>query len=264
MPVISLGPNESKTVTVAGGRFYYESGLGPIRVRTIGDNPTEFNLNPGMGFQNEKDENFFGVVLENVSGYAQDVGFIISYREVFDNRVSFADVIVNAETVLFERSFRGDAYGGVSFKGSSPVGNYPHVSIRNPVGSGKTLIVNSVTISGGGSDYVLAGLTNAAAELGSASVLALSSPQVGWKKYIPSSNLNSVAIFDNFHVAGNLPNAKTYWRGFDGSGGPYEVKFREPVVLMPDNALLVYSWNASTSLVASFEFVQWDSIGRFK
>lgn len=87
---LTIGAGLTEPLAVGGGRFYYESGTGKIRVRTIGNDPADFELSPGMGFQNRPDQiNFFGIEITNLEDSEQEIEFIVSYREVFDNRVTF-------------------------------------------------------------------------------------------------------------------------------------------------------------------------------
>lgn len=108
---ITLGAGESRVVSVAGGRFYYEAGGGKISVRTMGNDSNVFELSPGMGFQNKESQvNFPSVEITNLVG-AQDIDFIISYREVFDHRV-----YINSSAALDV-----SVVGGVSITGQVDV-----------------------------------------------------------------------------------------------------------------------------------------------
>lgn len=99
----SFEPGETKYFPLGGGRFYFEEGAGVIRVKTVGIDSADYELEPGMGFQNKPDmQNFFGVEITNLSSVSQEISFIVTYREVFDNRVSFGGsaITVRQSTIV--------------------------------------------------------------------------------------------------------------------------------------------------------------------
>lgn len=90
---ISLGPLESKSFTLQGGRFYYEKGLYLIRVKIVaGGDAREFDLYPGQGFNNEPGQDrFHALEITNLSdAESQDIDFEVSDRQKFDNRATIA------------------------------------------------------------------------------------------------------------------------------------------------------------------------------
>jgi hypothetical protein len=112
MNKITLGIGETKVVSLAGGRFYFEKGAGRISVKTIGNDSNVFTLSPGMGFQN-RGVNFPSIEITNLHDVEQTIEFIVSYREVFDNRVTFGasgeDLQVQIKKSLL-RTDRGQAF----------------------------------------------------------------------------------------------------------------------------------------------------------
>jgi hypothetical protein len=97
MNKITLGIGESQNISISGSRFYYEKGLGKILVKTKGNDSNAFELWPGMGFKNRDGQmNFPSLEIYNLHTAEQDIEFSVSYREIFDNRVSFDNVKVES------------------------------------------------------------------------------------------------------------------------------------------------------------------------
>lgn len=96
--IISLGPYETKTIHVAGSHFYYEKGDHSVDVRIMGNDGRTFDsMKPGQGFRS--DERFSALEFRNGAN-AQDVEFVVSYRELFDNRAMFSSSSASIRTVV--------------------------------------------------------------------------------------------------------------------------------------------------------------------
>jgi hypothetical protein len=94
---LSISAGESQTVTIQGGRCYYENGEGRINFRMVGGGDSrDFNLYAGQGFVCNEGERFYALEIKNIELFDQDIEFEISDREVFDNRariVATSDVL---------------------------------------------------------------------------------------------------------------------------------------------------------------------------
>lgn len=84
---LEIAALETKTVTVQGGRLYYESGDGRINFRMVGGGDArDFNLYAGQGFVCNAGERFYALEIKNIENFDQEIEIEISDREVFDNR----------------------------------------------------------------------------------------------------------------------------------------------------------------------------------
>jgi hypothetical protein len=256
---ISLVVGESKTVTVGGGRFYYEAGAGAITVKTVGNDAAEFDLMPGMGFQNNPDQqNFFAVQIINKAGVNQDIDFIISYREVFDNRVSFDDIPVDNFLPLKERTSAFLAFMKSRFSGSGGVGTFACVALRNPLGSTRNCWVGKIIIGSPSIARVFVrGVADmAAAELNAAvSMLNQGGDTTSGKKrsYGPGGGSQSVTdsfMCNNVSFAG-VPIFESYC-----NAGSLVIDLEEPILLIPGNGIWVTNFDDNAALAVSFEIVE--------
>lgn len=260
---LSLVVGEKKTVTIGGGRFYYESGLGRIRVKTISSAPGEFDLSPGMGFQNRADmDNFFAVEIENISGFDQTIEFIISYREVFDNRVVFGEGIdvkpVDVDRLRTEarRAFWLQRYGG-----SPAAGAYANLSLRNPLGSGRNVFVRKVIVGAAVPlDILLMSTYSMEADEANAAVSTLDTGSPSSSKYPLNGGSNtSVSRVGQFRSTGGaFGGLRVFGRAFSAANTMFAFEFAEPVKLGQGAGLVVGTWTANTSIAANFELYEED------
>jgi hypothetical protein len=150
---LTLGIGETKKVSVAGGRFYFEKGDGRIAVKTLGNDASEFDLSPGMGFQNGQGKiNFPELEIVNKHSAAQTIEFVISYRELFDNRVTFGDEALVKSRGSDDATDKGKAFSR-SVSVAAAASNYSAVSLVNRQIGGAArfyVYVRRIVISGSG------------------------------------------------------------------------------------------------------------------
>lgn len=259
---ITLGVGESKIVTVGGGRFYYENGAGLITVKTIGNDSAEFDLKPGMGFQNKVDQqNFFGVQIENKSGVQQDIDFIISYREVFDNRVIFGSAL----SVDIDRARRDMTLASLAFLKSGFMGGLSAVNacvgLRNPTGNNRRVWVKKI-IASMSADARLFVYTagNLAVVESNAAVSSLNQGGVssaGQKMVRSPTSTASTSVIDTFSAAGVfVTGLVAMYNGYAKGNESTVIEFSEPVQLGAGNGLVLISGAVDTGLMANFEIVE--------
>ncbi len=268
---ITLGIGESRTVTVAGGRFYYEAGLGAINVKTIGNDVADFDLKPGMGFQNEPGkENFFAVVITNKHDAQQDVDFIISYREVYDNRVTFGGAIEVSGVggsplrTLDAANGRDISKMGIAFiatRNEPALGAsvYTNTALRNPVGSTSLVFVKRVLVSS--SVAIEAHLIGDPAittteALPAVSLLSTGILGVKNNKIIKSGVYAGVAAFDKFASSSFLGGSRTLARVGLAAGGVFQFEFIDPLVVYPGSALIVSANSVNVPINSVFEYTE--------
>jgi hypothetical protein len=255
----TLGLDEKKVISISGGRFYYEGGVGKIRVKTIGSNSSEFDLSPGMGFQNAPGmDNFFGVEITNLEGVAQEIEYIISYREVFDNRVSFDQIAVDEFEPLKVRTVAGQAHYKNKWVGNSP-GLFSCIALRNPVGSLKTCWVRKVVVGAPSVGRVHLNISNdmAAVEL-MAQVSGLnqgSDTQHGKKAYFGGAGSASSSVTDIFYSNGVDFSGIKAFTGYANAGSTV-IEFLEPIRLVAGSGLWVTFFEVNIPMAVSFEIVE--------
>lgn len=141
---ITLAPNETKPVTIAGGQFYLLSAFSKIAVKIIsGGDSREFELSQGMGFKAREGERFFGVEIKDLGGLGQTIEFEISDREVFDNRSVGIVSVVNADK---RRTEDGSSFLLARQFGRG-TGLFACTAMVNPVGSGRNIFINQLLCS---------------------------------------------------------------------------------------------------------------------
>lgn len=256
---ITLAAGESKPVTLSGAQFYYLSGSGKIEVKIVaGGNARTFELSPGMGFRNDDSElPFYGVEIRNLFGSSQDIEFEISYRQVFDNRVSFGDISTDDFLPLKART---NSY--MAFMKNRYCGNLASlfccVALRNPVGSTRNCWVRKIFV---GAPSVGRILIHAAADMAAAEAnAAVSNLLTGGagsegKKAAFGPGSNSQSVTDSF-----LCNAV----GFTGAQifygycqpGQTVIELAEPIKLVPGNGIWVTLFETNVTLGVSFEIVE--------
>lgn len=264
---LTLGVEEKKTVTVGGGRFYYESGLGRIRVKTIGSAPGEFDLSPGMGFQNRADmDNFFAVEVENISGFDQTIEFIISYREVFDNRVTFGAgggaVPVDSFGSVIEQTERGFSFLRSRMSGAG-TGLNACVSLRNPYGSSRHCFIKKVDWSFSGDSrvfmYLAGNLSLLEVNPGVSNLNAGGDESLG-KKLVGGGLLaggSSAVSTGSFNIQGvHISGLNNYYGAYCKANEINSLVFSEPVRIPPGMGFVVVAGASGVNMSASFEVVE--------
>lgn len=258
---ISLGLNETKVVTVSGARFYYESGAGRIRVKTISSEPGEFDLSPGMGFENKPDmDNFFAIEITNIHSGQQDIEFIISYREVFDNRVDFGELPIDEFEPLKKRTADRWSFMMNRWCGNGGEGTFACVSLRNPVGSTRNCWVRKIFV---GAPIVGKIILYAAADMAAveanAAVSGLNSGDSGpaGKKSFFGPGGARQSVTGNFVC--NAPGfaGNQFFYGYS-SAGLTVIDLDEPIRLAPGNGIFVMMFEANVPVSANFEIVEED------
>lgn len=270
MSRINLALGEKKVVSISGGRFYYESGNGRIRVKAIGGSAGEFDLSPGMGFQNEDGaQNFSSVEIINISSVALTVDFVITYRELFDNRVTFSNgseaLLVDGATSGKVFTERGDSFL-ISGSKAPVVNECSVVVLRNPVGSGKKLVVKKVIFSA--MDAVAARVVLASTwDFNTYVTEAVADEYIngywggvsvdGSNKLLKQGNEPFAGFVAYFSATSPLViNVSKVAELITPSNTPFVFEFSEPYVLYPNAALFLYSANVNQGAFVNFEVFQ--------
>lgn len=272
---ISLLAGETKAVSVGGGRFYYESGSGKITVKTLGNEATEFSLKPGMGFQNRDEQlNFSSIEIKNEEIFDMDIDFIISYREVFDNRVTFGTGVDASQILGNVGVFNSQRLVTEAFKaymGYSAIGaiaaNYGYVSLRLPALTGKKIAVQKIAVSGASAhELILLRSLNTTVTQGTAGISNLNvGASGGYSKFVsPQGGIPaSVARLDSWvsSVGGTLSSTAIIGRASKPAGVSHVFKFDDPIILgtsgVIPTGIIVGTETINAHLSATFEYQEY-------
>ncbi|WP_343741811.1 hypothetical protein [Herbaspirillum huttiense] len=240
---LNLAVGAAQPVYQVGNYVYYKSGSAggadpSIKVKTdLGD---EYILQPGQGFR--LDNRVFGnLQITNAGGVNTIIGqVLIADGGFFDNRVTGSVEIIDGGK---NRTLAGTAFAVTAVQAGVAAKNSV-VQLWNFAGTGKRLIVSSVSINSASAGYVSLWLgTNAAATIGSQGV----------PKLVPSAVL-SVAFARNDAISSNPVGVNFMQLGVQGNQ-TFEKKFAEPVVIRPGAGLLIYG-PAASDLFGSFEYFE--------
>lgn len=250
---ITLEPGETKNVSVGGSRFYYEVGLGIISVHKLSAaDAVDYELSPGMGFQNKDGEyNFFGVQIKNLHSIAQTIEFWITNLEIFDNRVNFSRVAVDTEKQLKDRV--SASYIKSRWNSGGP-GTFGAVALRNLTGSPKNVWVEKIIVGTPiNSRILIHSHFDMATVEANAAVSALNAgdnTNTG-KKFQFGPGGFSWCVTDGF-VSSSVGFAGLQM--FSGyCNGSFVLDLKEPIRITPAAGIWVTNFEANTALAVSFE-----------
>ncbi len=240
---LNLAVNGTASLSQVGNYVYYSTGSAggadqSLKVKT--DAGDEYILKPGQGFRLDG-RNFNTLLFSNNANAATIVGTVlIADGGFFDNRVAGSVEVIDGGKA---RTLGGGAFmGGV--QGGSTAGQYTHVQIWNPAGSGKNVIVESVTYSSGGNGGIYM-RTNAAA-LGS---LLGNGPAKLANGALSAAELRYQTLAA-FAGGGNMLVLNL------AAGQFSTFTFKEPVVLKPGNGFLVIQTIGGNDVNAAFEWYE--------
>lgn len=137
----SLAGGATQVMNIRGRFFKYKAGAGPIRVRASAGGYVD--LLPGQGVWNV---DYDSLTVQDKSGAANTGVLLAGDFDFHDDRITgTVDVVDGGRT----RTFNNTAFClGTGTNGAA--GQYPYVSLWNPAGSGKNVIVEAIIASSGG------------------------------------------------------------------------------------------------------------------
>lgn len=210
-----------------------------IKVKSLSGGAYEVEMKPGR--QITLPEVTRGVVISNMSGGALSGKITLGSGDVSDNSVVGSVEVIDGGKA---RTLAGNAFM-VTANAAAVSGQYPHVQLLNPAGTGKNIYVEGLLASG-----VAAGFCNVAqydTSLGTAPVSPPSKKLGGASGVAQARGANNVAALGS--VAGRL------MAGIYAANGQFIYRFTEPVCLAPGVGMLC--WGAlGADLTVSFEHFQ--------
>ncbi|MBY4945080.1 hypothetical protein K6V92_00380 [Cupriavidus respiraculi] len=138
---LNIPAGGAQNIDVAGDRVQFIASGDPFAQIEIRPNYAQGNitLRPGQGFKFS--EQVTRWVVFNRGAVALKGYLLIGSGDFFDQRISgTVDVIDGGKA----RSLSGSAYIGLALTGTAGAGNFQHVQLWNPAGSGKNLMVEQL------------------------------------------------------------------------------------------------------------------------
>lgn len=240
---LNLPATGMQPVYQVGNYVYYTAGTAggadpSIKVKTdLGD---EYILKPGQGFRLDS-RTFGSLQISNAGGAATIIGMVtIADGGFFDNRVTGSVEVIDGG--------KARTLGGGAFMASTQcvagAGQNPYIELWNQVGSGKNVVLESVSYSStvnGGIGFKLHNVgistfaANGISKFAGAAVSLASLRTQASAAAIGGGNLIQTSI-----------NAGTF----------QTFAFKEPIVLPPGNGFLIVQSTQATDVSAAFEWYE--------
>jgi hypothetical protein len=248
---INLAPGAVRRIDAQADYIYYRSGSAggadaAIEFAPVSGGESIF-LYPGQAYRvpNKAGGMGYGWTLKNRKGEATIIGVVILGEGQFeDNRISGSVEVIDGGKA---RTMAGLAFSGAYGAGYTP-GNYSRLSLWNPAGSGKNVILEAIALSSGAALTVnlyksdapaTGGSSNGQGKLLNGNAL-VSTAQVIQDSNQPALGSNGTAIWQLAVVA----NGKDLW------------KPTEPIVVQPGRALMAWGLTAGADFALSLEWFE--------
>lgn len=231
----SVSAGGSQVIEVKGRFFKYKSGTGAIRVKATKGG--FIDLLPGQGVWNV---DFSQLVIQDRSGQANAGVMLAGEFDFHDDRiVGTVDVVDGGRS----RTMAGMAF--MSWNDINPsAGNISAHQIWNPVGSGKSVIIEQIQFSSLTAGFFGVGISDSA--------LPVDAGYASCKKSGASKSLANKRM-------GNLPvmnSVASLFSCYVEAGKTMDRKFNEPVLLLPGYGLSIFTGSQNVELAASFEWFE--------
>jgi hypothetical protein len=239
---ISLPPGTAREINVQGSYVYFLEGSAggadaTIELRNVSGSDTVL-LKPGQAFNMGGGAENVRWIVSNYKSQGTIIGrLLMGSGEFSDNRISgTVDVVDGAKNrVLSEMAFTGYGYQ------AGAAGNYAHVQLWNPPGSGKNVYVEQLNFFSGSAfasgvavRSAVAALTNLGEVMHSKKMGGADS---GAAQLRIQSNAAPIGVKNLLNMSGTLPT----------------FKFSEPMLIVPGTGINLYNGNLAADLAVTFE-----------
>lgn len=250
---LALAANEAREVALVGEYFELRNALYPIPLIELLDrtgsvisrleNPEQSDfVRPGRyetvritnGPTAQIVKHFYGsgdAGSRRTSGQVQVLGTVGVMGSV-------SVIDTNQDATIAGRTFLG-TYGY-----TAPAGQLPHIQLKNPAGSGKIMVVSSMSFSSNISAGLGVGFY--ATNLISPNAVPLSKKASGGVASVGEIRIQNAA-------AGLIPAAAVFLSANLSAGGYLEKVFPKPIVLNPGDGVCAYLSTAAAALSLNFE-----------
>jgi hypothetical protein len=247
---LNLTPNGGQQIDAVGHFIKYKIGIGPIRVKT--NTGAQVDLMPGQGIRASKP--FGSITVTDRSGNSNMGILIAGDYEFQDDSIAGAVSIIDGGK---SSTLAGNCFIGTVQSGTTSY--YGFVSLGNPDGSGKNLVLESVTYSAEVAGPVYMSLGNSR---GAFATVINDSTYSG--NYINSQRTTNKANTKNSGVQGNVALLRgmymttnlflsPFFRARALVGTPFTMKLAEPIIIQPGNELCIFT-NTSNEVGATIEW----------
>ncbi|AKN65861.1 hypothetical protein RC55_07180 [Herbaspirillum seropedicae] len=249
---IKIDPGAVVPVAAYGQFVYFESATGPgdtsIVVKAQGGSGVDYILKVGQGFRT--DEAFSQLIISNNKGEGTITGVVVvADQNFFDNRVvgtvSIAGTVGVNGVVEVVDGGRARVLANKAFMAYADMGaaDKPVHQLWNPAGSGKNVVIESVTVSSGSVNTVRIAFASAAA----ANMAA--QPALSKKNGVAGSIAEVRQVINPTFLTNPIYVAYV-------STAAQVLAPKEPFVLTPGNGLSVQGQNANGNMVTIFEYYE--------
>ncbi|MGZ8301214.1 MAG: hypothetical protein ACXW2U_00770 [Telluria sp.] len=248
----NLGPNGSQRIEAQGRFFKYATGTGKIKVTLDGGRSIE--LIPGQGIEGEK---FSGISIQDKSGFPNS-GVMLAGDFKFTDNAMQAEVRGSVEIVDSgtKRTMAGNCFLAGTKSGATAA-RQSFIELENPVGSGKSVVVDGIWFA------IHSGTANVAVVLMAGNLSEATYPTFGGSL---SNGRNKRGPIGTNDTSTATVRARTAAAGaavlseqamFKTNGDIYhhhQISLNSPIVVQPGYTLLIRCEKDTESFSASFEF----------
>lgn len=243
---ITIAPNTTRQLDAPGSYFYYYSGNAggadsTITMRGLSSG-LRIVLKPGQAFRLPRGESETSWVLTNFSNTATILGtVIVGDGDITDNRITGSVEVIDGGK---NRTLANQAFAGMCYVG--PVaGQYALSQIWNPVGSGKNIFIEQISIALGSTGTADFGFSNT--QLANLSSVATNKTSGGTGstaqlRYSNAASTPAFSIVASFTTAANS-TSQLY-------------KFTEPLLIKPGYGLNVNTYTIGQATWFNSEFFE--------
>lgn len=220
---------------VVGDFFKVISSLGTINVNA--DTGAVLDVMPGQGL---REFPFNTLTITDKSGAANSGKILVGFSGMIDDRVTGEVSVIEGGAV---RTRSGAAFAGAN-RTSAAAGQYPHVQLWNPAGSGKRAVVSEI-----GMDASIA--SDIGVRWSTAPLAALASTPNGVSK-IAGGAVSACEV----RAEANAAVLGTTFYGVAADAKHMIHKLTEPVILLPGYGLIVVCVTLATAVRGNFQFYE--------
>jgi len=229
----TLTANGAFVLPVSGSFFRILTSTGQLEVQ--GDTFGRVPVYAGQGLRNQ---DFTKLTLIDKTGAANIGTILVSDGEFIDDRITGSVTVIDS---AYQLTLTGQSWAG-SVNFTATAGNFPHAQIKNPTGSGKNVVVTSLSMTsvaaaGAGIGFLSADLTTAVG-----GVTAKLSTGAAALSALLKSQSNAASLIANYIWTANL-----------SANSLVAVPFAKPIVLKPGDGVAVVMTSVADGMQVNFE-----------
>lgn len=241
---ITIAANTTRQLDAPGSYFYYYSGSAggadsTITLRGLSSG-LRITLKPGQAFRLPAGQSETSWVMTNSANVATIIGtVIVGDGDITDNRVTGSVEVVDGGKA---RTQTNSSFFALSEQ-LATAGQYSINQLWNPLASGKNVFIEQILMSS---------LTASMMTI-KGSTAAIGSASSGTPKKI--NGTSSVSELRNLASA-TAPTGNAMSVFYMAANGITQIKFAEPMQLVPGTGLVVYAQTQNTTIDTTFEFFE--------